>query len=204
MKIRVSIFTKLFLVIIATGILINLLVAGFFRLNFLRDTGRITVKKNIKIYADYLINDIGFPPDIARARVLSDKTGFDILINGPRMQWASSDQIPDISSIRREYHFENVQNALIGFDKGVFIFLEERNGYTFMLFNSRSPFKWDEGYFIVLSLLLTVILIAVYLVIRRILQPLKLLLRSVSEIAAGNLQYQAPVRSKDELGELTE
>ncbi|OHD69279.1 MAG: hypothetical protein A2W19_15940 [Spirochaetes bacterium RBG_16_49_21] len=204
MKIRVSIFTKLFLVIIATGILINLLVAGFFRLNFLRDTGRITVKKNIKIYADYLINDIGFPPDIARARVLSDKTGFDILINGPRMQWASSDQIPDISSIRREYHFENVQNALIGFDKGVFIFLEERNGYTFMLFKSRSPFKWDEGYFIVLSLLLTVILIAVYLVIRRILQPLKLLLRSVSEIAAGNLQYQAPVRSKDELGELTE
>ncbi len=204
MKIRVSIFTKLFLIIIATGIVINLLVAGFFRLQYLRDTRRAFIEKNVTAYVEYLIADIGFPPDINRAREISDRTGFEIAIRGPRLQWASSDQVPDISKVRRRYHFKSAQNSLFAFNKGVSIFVKEKNQYTFILFNSKSSYKKDEGYFIILLLLLTVIFVAVYLVIRRILRPVKLLSKSVHEIAAGNLDYQASVRSRDELGELTE
>jgi signal transduction histidine kinase len=204
MKIRISIFTKLFLVIITTGIVINLLVAGFFRFHLLYDPRKILLEKNIKIYADYLIDEIGFPPDIARAFEISNRTGFDISISGAHMQWASSDHIPGISSVKRDYSFRNTQNALIGFNKGAFIFLEAKNGYTFMFVKSRTPLKWDERYLIVLFLLLTIIFAAVYLVIRRILHPVKLLSRGVHEIAAGNLEYQASVRNRDELGELTE
>jgi signal transduction histidine kinase len=208
MKIRVSIFTKLVLVIFATGIVINLLVAGFFRLYFHHDTRidtRITfIKKSVRNYTDYLINEIGFPPDIARARDISNRTQFDISIKGPRMQWASSERIPDIKLIREKYHIENVQGDLFGFGEGAYIYVKKKNGYTFLFFRPRSPVKWGEGYLLALPLVLTVIFIAIYGIIRKILQPLKLLSRSVHEIAAGNLEHQAVVRSKDELGELTE
>jgi signal transduction histidine kinase len=204
MKIRVSIFTKLFLVIIITGIVINLLVAGFFRFHLLHDPRRILLEKNTKIYVDYLIEEIGFPPDVTRASEISKRTGFDISISGAGMRWASSSHIPSINSVKRDYSLRNTQNALIGFNRGIFVILEAKNGYTFMFVRLKSPLKWDERYLTVLFLLLTLIFAAVYLVIRKILQPVKLLSKGVHEIAAGNLEYQASVRGRDELGELTE
>ena len=57
-----SIFTKLLVVIILTGICINIVVGGFFI--HLRDEFIVPFQNNVVQYLNYLIADMGNPPSL--------------------------------------------------------------------------------------------------------------------------------------------
>ena len=66
-----SIFTKLLVVIVLTGICINLVVAGFFWIHR-SDAGR-PLHKNVLQYLNYIIDDLGNPPDLGRAKQIGEQ-----------------------------------------------------------------------------------------------------------------------------------
>src|SRR5437868_6656838 len=51
-----------------------------------------TVRSNFKIYAQYLVNDIGTPPRVEAAKIVHERTNLEMAIVGPGFKWASSDE----------------------------------------------------------------------------------------------------------------
>jgi signal transduction histidine kinase len=202
MKIRISMFTKLFIIIIVTGAVINMMVGGFFRYQFIH-SDKSNIDRNLSYYADYLIREIGIPPDLKKAREISHKTRLEISITGPSLRWSSFDIFPDIGSLKMTNRYNNTR--FYSHDDKLLL-MKECDGYRFIFYNTNMPMKWKWGgeSILILILMLTAVLISAYALIRRILWPVKFLSKGVKEIASGNLEYQVPVRNRDELGELTE
>jgi signal transduction histidine kinase len=194
-----SIFTKLFIIIIAAGAVINLLVGGFFRYQFIH-SGKSKIDRNLSYYVECLVREIGVPPDLKKAREISDKTMFSISISGPSTHWYSSPFLADIQSFKLSDRFDTIRLYMRGKEM---LFLKEEGGYRYMFYVGGMPFKWPSEYFIFMILMLTAVLISSYALIRYVLWPVKLLSKGVNEIAGGNLDHDVPVRNRDELGELT-
>ena len=98
-----SIFTRLLLTILITGILINILVSGFFRY-YVEHTGAKNIRQIFQKYTVYIINDIGFPPDKKRASEIVSKSKFSLKIEGPGFYWESSPMVVP----KKTRHFKNI------------------------------------------------------------------------------------------------
>ncbi|MGD8963489.1 MAG: hypothetical protein PVH43_13280, partial [Desulfobacterales bacterium] len=80
-KVFRSVFTKLLVVIILTGICINLVVGGFFI--HLRNQFIGPFHKNVEQYLNYLIADMGTPPTLDRAREIARESFLDVRYESP-------------------------------------------------------------------------------------------------------------------------
>ncbi|MGD2037821.1 MAG: hypothetical protein PVH28_08060, partial [Desulfobacterales bacterium] len=78
-----SVFTKLLVVIILTGICINLVVGGFFV--HLRNAFIGPFHKNVVQYLNYLIADMGNPPTLERARKIARQSFLEIRYESPNL-----------------------------------------------------------------------------------------------------------------------
>jgi signal transduction histidine kinase len=195
-----SIFTKLLIIIIAAGAVINLLVGGFFRYQFIH-SDKSRINRNMSYYVDLLVTEIGVPPDLKKAKEISRKTKFEIAISGPHLQWSSSAGPPSIRSFEQSTRIDNTHIYMR--PKGLLL-VKEQGGYRFMFSTIGGlPFKWPGEYLIFMILMLTAVLVGSYALIRYVLWPVKLLSTGVNEITGGNLDHDVPVRNRDELGELT-
>src|SRR4051794_17627411 len=92
-RFRHSLLLKLLLVVVIAGCLVNLLVGGFFRLVCGRESHGL-LEQNVIQYAEYLAQDIGSPPDTARARALANEGGLKVRIEGPAGVWESHPGTP--------------------------------------------------------------------------------------------------------------
>jgi len=92
-KILRSVFTKLLVVILLTGIAVNLVVGGFFWMH--RTAALRPLHKNIVQYANYIISDLGTPPSLKRARQVAEKASLQIYFEGPNQSWATVAEIYD-------------------------------------------------------------------------------------------------------------
>jgi len=198
-----SVFKKLILIIIAASILINIIIGGFFSHVLRKRFQDRSMIGNLEIYSDYMIDDIGIPPDYQKARVLSDKTSLTILIRNDKKRWSSGPV--DIDNMyNRARHRKIINKSEIGWGRGVSFLENKRNGYTFT-FIKFPPFTDDfhEVHLIILILVITLILVGAYFLVRRVLKPIRELNTGVNEIAKGNLDYRVSSRGKDELAELS-
>ena len=71
-KARKSIFVKLFLVMLLTGILLNALVGRGYRAVF-KDTWMPIVKNHAVRYLNHVIDEMGNPPKLEKAQALADQ-----------------------------------------------------------------------------------------------------------------------------------
>jgi hypothetical protein len=92
-KILRSVFTKLLIVILFTGIAVNLVVGGFFWIH--RSAAVRPLNQNILQYANYIIADLGTPPSLERARLVAAKAALQIYFEGSDQSWATADEIYD-------------------------------------------------------------------------------------------------------------
>jgi signal transduction histidine kinase len=200
-KIFRSVFTKLLVVIILTGICINLVVGGFFI--HLRNQFVGPFHKNVVQYLDYLIADMGNPPNLDRAREIARQSFLEIRYESPDLRWTTSNELPaDLKGRFNTWH----QNPdirygryrgrhVIEVDKaaGRFIFGVSRN---LPVDNAR------HRLLVIILVLLTVILVAAFFAIRYILRPVKWLNTGVQEVSRGNLKHRVPLKKSDELRDL--
>ena len=199
-RIKKSIFTRLIFIIILAGILINLLMAGFFR-SYISGSHRGIIKDNLNVYLDFIIKDLGTPPDLNKAKIIADKISIDIAIESPDANWSTSGVLPDLSP-DRNFHFH--KGSYFSWKHGEFVILKKNAHYKYIFFSRKNLINSPNNiFFIILLLLVTLILFIAYLFIKKILRPIKLLTAGVKEVAEGNLNHHIPVQKQDELGELT-
>jgi signal transduction histidine kinase len=196
-----SVFTKLLVVIILTGICINLVVGGFFI--HLRNQFVGPFHKNVVQYLNYLIADMGNPPTLDRARKIARQSFLEIRYASPDLSWTTSDELPtDLKGRFNAWH----QNPDIRYGKyrGRHVLEVDKAAGRFIFGVSRNlPVESARHRLLVIILvLLTVILVAAFFAIRYILRPVKWLNTGVQEVSRGNLKHRVPLKKSDELRDL--
>jgi signal transduction histidine kinase len=197
-----SIFTKLILIFIISGLSVFLLLKSFNRYMF-KTTEDIALRKSVVHYLTYIVQDLGSPPNLERAKRIALQSSLKIRYESPELSWST----PEFPTLVRqpEFHpWKEYTNIRAGRGAGcVFVELTEGNGR--FLFEFSPAFSRKIGNMeplVVLTTLLMLILLATYFAIRGVLNPVKGLTVGVGEVTRGNLDYRVPVKRSDELGQL--
>ena len=198
-----SVFTKLLAIILVTGLLIHMAFGAFIWSH--RKTAGGPFKKTISNYLNYIISDLGQPPDQARAAEIARDTALIISYQGRQTSWSTH---PDISRrLPRRFHsWPNFPNLRTGMARRHF-FVEVTRGQGQFLFEfSTLPGESPEERSLHIGLLAAVslILIGAYLAIRSVLKPIASLKVGVQQVSAGNLKHRVAVKRKDEFRDLAE
>jgi len=160
------------------------------------------VLPNLNRYIEYLIDDIGHPPRIDTARRLARELPFDIRIEGQGIDWSSSPRLGPIS----DYRF---RRAPPPYER---LFLSERRRHQYLMVQDRGYrylFAIDDAFrqeaerrhgylFVIVGL----ILLALYLAIRRMLRPMQAISAQVGKIGDGDLEQTLPETGSSELKSL--
>ena len=189
------------MVIILTGICINLVVGGFFL--HLRNQFIAPFHKNVVQYLNYLIADMGNPPNLDRAREIARQSFFEIRYESPDLNWTTSDDLPTVFKGRFVPWRQN-PDVRVGKYRGRHAIAVEKEAGRFIFGASRSlPVESARHrMLIVMLVLLTAILTVAFFVIRYILRPVKWLNTGVQEVSRGNLKHRVPLKKSDELRDL--
>lgn len=197
-----SVFTKLLVIIVLTGIGFTVMVGIAFRLVYLHSEPAI--HRSIVHYVQYIIDDLGSPPRFERAKAIADHSGLEISLMGVSETWTTAERMPRIDNMRIE-KWEKYPSISIASFHGKHLLIVHKD-YGQVLINYPFPDRpkvFVRG-FLVLMVLCIVLLGIAYLLIRRILKPLKWLNQGVAAVSQGDLSHQVPLGSKDELRDLSE
>ncbi|UCD81109.1 MAG: HAMP domain-containing histidine kinase [Desulfobacterales bacterium] len=200
-KIFRSVFTKLLAVIVLTGLCINFVVGGFFWIH--RGAAGRPLHKNISQYLNYIIDDLGSPPDLARAEEIGRQASLQIYYEGSNTRWSTAGNFSDVQKVHWRDWSKNPLIRIGRYHGRHFVELTHDAG--------RFVFGLDKGFeldperrrlVIILLSLLTLILAGAFLSIRWILKPVKWLNIGVREVGRGNLKHRVPEKRSDELRDL--
>ena len=201
-KTQSSIFIKLFFVIIITGVIVIFLIGGFIR--YYSSQLYLPFKKNVAHYTNYIIQEIGTPPDIHKALEIAQDLSLHIRFESPNLQWTTDDKLISFKDFDKLTSDENEQ-IKTEIEKGIyFVAVNQGLGRYLFAFDFKKSIHYMQVLVILLVILLTLVFVFAYLSIRWILKPIKWLTEGVEQVSKGNLDYQVPIRKMDELGELTE
>ena len=198
-----SVFTKLLVVVLLTGLVIHILVGGFFWVY--QNMVSQPFQKNIAQYLDYMIADMGSPPSRERAARLADQSALQIHFENLDTKWSTVGKIPKVRQ-RRMHALKEYPNIRFGRYHGrPLVQVDRQQGrYTFELAPFHHPDPEHRKPVIVLLVVLTLILLGAFFFIRRILRPVKWLNEGVREVGQGNLNHRVPEKGSDELKRLAE
>jgi len=196
-----SVFTKLLVVIILTGICVNIVVGGFFWHH--RSAAGRPLHKNVLQYLNYIIEDIGSPPDLDRARKIGEQASLQIYFESPNHSWSIFEDSTKINKAHWRQWSKEPFIRLGRYRGHHFIELTHESGR--FIFGLDKSFDLDperKRLVIILLSLLTLILAGAFLSIRWILKPVRWLNDGVREVSRGNLKYRVPLKRSDELRDL--
>ncbi len=181
---------------------------------------RQIVGAHIVLHTDYLLEDIGSPPDIERAKSIVERIPVDIRIVGPDIDWSSDphfyplENVPfgplellelgEASRTELESWAKQLENvAFARYHEHFFIRLED-SGYQIVFASPRISEMPDADYStLFLYLAGGAVLFLCYLAVRWVFRPIKWMQVGAAHIGAGDLDYRIPTRRHDELGDLS-
>ncbi len=202
---RRSIFLKLFVVYLLTAVVLlgGLRAFKFWTLDegnfFQTPWGRILAHQ-----ADYLLGEIGSPPDPEKARRIAEEWGVQIRVEGSGASWSTDSRLPSIPSLR--IHDSHAQSH---FQASRFRFhpviIANDDAQRVALFFLHRPSRNVDAWMLMLLIgMIAAVLTGSYWGVRWVLRPVGWLNTGAKEIAKGNIDHQVSVRSPDELGRLAE
>ena len=181
---------------------------------------RQIVGAHIALHTEYILNDIGAPPDIAKAEAIVNKIPVDIRIVGPGLDWSSSphfyplEKIPfgpldilDLGEASRTeletwaQQIESVEFAR--YHEHILIKLQDE-GYQIVFASPRISEMPKPNYSAwIIALAGIAVLFLCYLAVRWVFRPIKWMQIGAARIGSGDLDYRIPTRRNDELGDLS-
>ena len=200
-KIFRSVFTKLLVVIILTGLCVNIVVGGFFWIH--RSAPGRYLYKNMLQYVNYIIDDIGSPPSLGRAEQIGRQASLQIYYEGPDASWSTAGNFSDVQKVHWRDWSKNPLIRIGRYHGRHFVeFTHDSGRFIFGLDNGLELDPERQRLIIVLLSLLTLILAGAFLSIRWILKPVRWLEHGVREVGRGNLKHRVPEKRSDELRDL--
>ncbi len=157
---------------------------------------------NVDRYIDYLIDDIGLPPDLDVAQRLADELPFELRIEGQGLAWRSSPKLRAIDS----YHFHPApppyDDVYFSHHRRAQYLLIKRQDYAYLFTVDNSFRRGAERRYGFLFLIIGLILVALYFAIRRMFRPVAAMSRQVRRIGEGELEQTLEVPGRGELAQL--
>jgi signal transduction histidine kinase len=203
-RVRSALFLKVLLVFVsAFTIVATYFAVTFWLVEFRRE--RPSLQTTAVNYASLVIDDIQDPRDTTRAREVAERLSVGMRIEGPGVDWTSSEEFPDFDDVDLD-PYPQVPGARAGFAEGLGFSAEVRRGdYRYLLSLQagrtalRTASPTDE---IIDSFFMLAVLAGIYLVTRRLLRPVRVLSEGVERLRGGDLDVEMPTKRTDELGRL--
>lgn len=210
-KLRKSLTARLFVVYLVTAVLLLAIILVTLLTGFARQW-QFNARPHIEQYLDFVSEEIGNPPSEAKATALAERLPVNIYIVGPDTQFATNGALVDFD----DEVFEDARRGFrrrhqsIGDGKIQFSGDEERTllkstvgeyrVYYELIHNQNRQHR--RG--ILLPALLGVLaaISGCFLIIRRLLKPVRDIKLGVKQMGQGDLSYRIPVRNNNDLGEL--
>lgn len=199
--IQQSIFLKLFLIYAATTLALILAVWGASRLVLHEPMTKQLRGRMMAHHLSHLIDEIGRPPDRARAVRLSEELGIQIRAEDAGAVWATDPALPESAALTVGHTHTNPDRK-VGWYRGRLFMIMDRGATRYVFFFPEPP-GLEAMHVALIVGVIALILAGSYVIVRWLFRPLDWLTHGVTEIAGGNLGHQVPIRSCDELGRLT-
>ncbi len=202
-KIRKKLFIKIFILFVTSLILtIGYLVISHRIFFFSRGFPKIL--RNSVNHVELLINEIGEPFNVKKARTISRKLEIQIRYRSPGFQWASNSSILKLKT-ENLHVYNGISRIKVGFTKkGPAINIIKKSGsYLFILHSERENFRYIATLFMLFFIIfISIVITGMYFIIKKILNPVKTLEQGVKQLRSGNIEYKIDQKSNDEFGEL--
>ena len=155
-------------------------------------------------HAAYLVNEIGTPPNIEKARQIQQKLDIQIRIAGGGMDWAGVPGMVDFKDIQLA-PVRGLNKVFAGFTFFGFCVICEKDSYRFLLVlfpREENIFDLGRTFLLILGCYVALIIFNMFFVTRWLLRDIKVLDEGMRQISAGNLIHRMNSRRRDELGQL--
>jgi signal transduction histidine kinase len=197
-----SVFFKLMVIILIAGLGINLTIIFFF--GAFRHHIASNYRPHLTRYIDYLVKEIGNPPDPERARQIAAQTNMVIAFSSPGRSWFTS-EIPFSLPVKRMHIWYRNDRVLAASHHGAHVVHLKHGDGRLSLFLPHQPDAEKKIKVITICLLLfiTALMIGAYIAIRWVLKPLRWLKKGVDQVAQGDLSHRVPLKRRDELRDLS-
>ncbi|MBS1518974.1 MAG: HAMP domain-containing histidine kinase [Bacteroidetes bacterium] len=203
-KIKFPIFLKLLILFIVFILIVNLS-AGFIAKLTLGIDPAIIINNYVLSLNDYILRDIGYPPDIRKAQEIAFQKNLDIRYETTDFVWSNSDRIPPLKELRSDPDFREGAPQFPMRYRGSPLFITKlRNGYVII-----SPVRpmdlmdRDKAILLIIAVI-SVLTLALYFSLRWIFGPIKTISKDIDEISRGNLNTRIVLNRSDELGKLAD
>ncbi|HUF77161.1 MAG TPA: HAMP domain-containing sensor histidine kinase [Longimicrobiales bacterium] len=204
-RVRSALFLKILLVFIAALTAMGAyFMVTFWLFDWERE--RASVQMTAANYARFILRELDDPPDTAQARALSERLGVGMRIEGPGVDWASTATFADFGTV--ELPLVGGEGAVrAGIDRETLGFgaLLERGDYRYLMALQAGRIALGTGSStedLADALFMVAILAGVYVLMRRLLRPVRVLSEGVERLRTGDLEVEMPTRRTDELGRL--
>jgi signal transduction histidine kinase len=202
-RIRGSLFLKILLVFVgAFAAMATYFMVTFWYFDWERE--RPSVQATAVNYARFVLGELADPPDTANARAVAERLGIGMRIEGPGVTWTTTPDFPRFADVDLPRAPDGMTRAGIEQGLGVSAILE-RGPYRYLMALQAGRTALGSGSEIedvIDALFMIGILAGVYLLIRRLLRPVRVLSEGVERLRMGDLEVEMPTRRTDELGSL--
>ena len=201
-KIRFSIFLKLIILIIIFTVLINISIGFILRKSFDRAHMRPPRSHMIKM-EEYILKDIGNPPDTVKAEMLMKDVRFDLRFETTSSKWTSNTDLPTLDELKKEAGFDEKKiNNMIRSGRRFYRVVKLEDGYV--IFAPPAPIDEVDIESVILPLIIifSILSLLLYISLRWIFGPIKKLSEGVEKISSGDLESRIIVKGNDELENL--
>lgn len=181
---------------------------------------RRIVGAHTALHSEYILNDIGSPPDIRRAQAIVDKIPVDIAIAGPDLNWSSSgdffplDEVPfgkfglletgEAGRAEVEDWVKQAKNVEFARYRDHALVKLEKDGYSIVFASPRISESPNADYTtLIISLVGIAVLGFCYLAVSWVIKPISWMQVGAARIGGGDLDYRIPTPRNDELGDLS-
>jgi signal transduction histidine kinase len=156
------------------------------------------------LYADYLSDDLGDPPDKIRAAAIARRSGMVIRFDHPDTSWQTG-PFPRFFNLKRAWVRRQASGLMLGNSKGHHFIRMAHAGGQLTFVAPRDGHRAElAGWFLVgMAMAMATILGAAYLFIRKTLYPLRTLKSGVDDLGAGKLDHRIPEIGSSELRDLS-
>ena len=199
-----SIFFKLVILIVIFIVLVNLSIGFLIRFSFDKPPREFFDKPPHFIH-EYVIREIGIPPDTENAAKVCEEMNLSMRIDLTDVKWSTDESVPVIEELQREHEFRFDRPDFQVRYKGRPYFISRlKNG--FVIFSPNAPKDYINKEKAIISVIVIVTLLAsiLYFSLRWIFGPIKILSEGVKRISEGDFESDIVVNRKDELGKLAD
>jgi signal transduction histidine kinase len=199
-----SLIFRLLFYFLLTILAIALVITASFT-NRIKPHFRDEILPNVEQYIDYLIADIGNPPNLQIAQKLANELPFELRIEGNAVNWSSSSSLESIDDYQfwpAPAPYNDVYTGHQNDHRRFSLLLVEQNGFRYLFAMDNSFREGSERRHWLLFSLLGVILVLLYIAIRRLFKPVQTISQHVELIGTGDLDQKLAIKGRGELAQL--